>query len=67
MRLNFDILSWLPWQLQELPKIIGDTKSRNYLPLWLSKPDDGKQTFAFRYVISLGTTFIINVTRHFLV
>jgi hypothetical protein len=51
-------LSWLPWQLQGVAEEYSNIPQIGfYFPIWLSKPDDGKNMLAFRYAISLGTTF----------
>lgn len=53
-----NILSWLPWQLHGVANeyagipVIGVT-----FPVYLNHPNDDKEHFAFRYTISLGTTF----------
>lgn len=55
---KLDVLSWLPWQLQGVAEEYSNIpKIGIYFPLFLTKPDDGNKMFAFRYVISLGTTF----------
>ena len=55
---TIDLLRWVPWQLhgvaEEYSKI---PKIGIYFPIWLSPSEDGKNNIAFRYVISLGTTF----------
>jgi hypothetical protein len=53
-----NVLSWLPWQLQGVAEEYADIPRIGiYFPFYLSHPDDGKPKVAFRYVISLGTTF----------
>jgi hypothetical protein len=55
---RLDLLSWLPWQLQGVAEEYANIpKIGIYFPVFLSHPDDGKENIAFRYVISLGTTF----------
>jgi hypothetical protein len=55
---KWNILSWLPWQLQGIAQEYSNIPTIGiYFPLYLNHPDDGKGNFAFRYVISLGTTF----------
>ncbi|MDP4220115.1 MAG: hypothetical protein Q8896_06730, partial [Bacteroidota bacterium] len=52
------ILSWLPWQLQGVASEYGQIPTISfYFPIYLNHPFDGKENFAFRYVIGLGTTF----------
>ena len=52
------ILSWLPWQLQGVTQEYGQIPIISfYFPIYLNHPFDGKNNFAFRYVIGLGTTF----------
>ncbi len=51
-----DLVSWLPWQgvvkqYAEIPTI------GLYFPVYQNHPTDGKEHFAFRYVISLGKSF----------
>jgi hypothetical protein len=56
--LKWNILSWLPWQLQGVAGQYASIPTISfYFPVYLNHPDDGKENFAFRYVISLGTTF----------
>ncbi len=55
---KWNILSWLPWQLQGVAEEYAKIPTIGlYFPIYLNHPDDGKGNFAFRYVISLGTTF----------
>jgi hypothetical protein len=55
---KLDLLSWLPWQLQGVTEEYSNIpKIGIYFPIWLSTPNDGKSNVAFRYVISVGTTF----------
>jgi hypothetical protein len=56
--IKLDILSWLPWQLEGVANEYADIPSIGfYFPLYLNHPNDGKSNLAFRYAISLGTTF----------
>jgi hypothetical protein len=55
---KLDLLSWLPWQLQGVAEEYASIpKIGIYFPIFLVQPDDYKPSFAFRYAISLGTTF----------
>lgn len=55
---KLDLLSWLPWQLQGVAEEYASIpKIGIYFPILLVQPDDFKPSFAFRYAISLGTTF----------
>ncbi len=55
---KIDLLSWLPWQLQGVTGQYASIPTIGlHFPIYLNHPDDGKENIAFRYVISLGTTF----------
>ncbi len=56
--IKLDLLSFLPWQLQGVAEEYGSIPSINfYFPFFLNRPYDGKEHFAFRYAIGLGSTF----------
>ncbi len=56
--IKLNILSWLPSQLQGVAGEYSNIPTIGiYFPIYLNHPDDGKGNFAFRYAISLGTTF----------
>ncbi|HET9134993.1 MAG TPA: M1 family aminopeptidase [Candidatus Kapabacteria bacterium] len=53
-----NILSWLPWQLQGVAEQYGSIPNLAfYFPFYLNHPLDGKGNFAYRSVVSLGTSF----------
>ncbi|MEP7235894.1 MAG: hypothetical protein ABI778_11425, partial [Ignavibacteriota bacterium] len=54
--LKVDIIKWLPWQLQGVAEEYSTIpKIGIYFPIWFA--DGRTSSFAFRYAISLGTTF----------
>ncbi|HYM20723.1 MAG TPA: M1 family aminopeptidase [Candidatus Kapabacteria bacterium] len=58
--IKVNLLSWLPWQLDGAAEQYGQIPTIDlYFPVYQNHPFDGKNNFAFRYMIGIGSTFKI--------
>jgi hypothetical protein len=53
-----NVLSWLPWQLRGVAEEYSHIPTiKLFMPLYENHPIDGEKPLAFRWRVSLGSTF----------